>query len=275
MSLTTADPRGAQAHARAMAGTRAEAMPILPPWEAEALPAGVDPADMLWRETLAPGGYASKMLNRGARLRLEDPQGDACVSMLLFNAECPTERLNVADTLKVQWNAYVGVGGLLLSDMGRALASVIDSTAPAPDALCGASNQASNTRKYGLGDNHGPQPNARDRFSLALAKHGLGRKDIHPCLNWFKAVTVEPDGAISLDVGPFPPGRAVTLRAEMNLIVVLANCAHVMDPRAAYSVTPTRVSAWRGPVTPETDPIRLASPEGLRAFLNVEDYFRR
>jgi hypothetical protein len=40
-------------------------------------------------------------------------------------------------------------------------------------------------------------------------------------------------------------------------------------------VTPTRVSAWRGPVTPETDPIRLASPEGLRAFLNVEDYFRR
>jgi len=61
----------------------------------------------------------------------------------------------------------------------------------------------------------------------------------------------------------------------MDLIVVLANCPHVRDPRPDYSVTPLRVSAWRGQVTPVDDPIRNATPEGLRAFLNVEDYFRR
>jgi uncharacterized protein YcgI (DUF1989 family) len=61
----------------------------------------------------------------------------------------------------------------------------------------------------------------------------------------------------------------------MNLIVVLANCPHVLDQRAAYSVTPVRATAWRGPITPPTDPIRNATPEALRAFLNVEDYFCR
>ena len=273
--MTTADPYGAQAHARAQAGTRAEAMPILPPWSDEALPAGIDPKSLLWRETLAAGGYSAKMLNRGARLRLEDLKGDACVSMLLFNAAGPVERLNVADTLKVQWNAYLGQGGLLLSDMGRVLASIQASDAPAPDAFCGASSPASNARKYGDGFNYGAHPSARDRFALALAKHGLGRADIHPCINWFKAVTVAADGAVIPDIGPFSPGRSVTLRAEMDLIVVLANCPHVLDPRAEYAVSPVRVTAWRGEVAGETDPVRNATPEGLRAFLNVEDYYRR
>jgi len=67
----------------------------------------------------------------------------------------------------------------------------------------------------------------------------------------------------------------VILRAEMEVIVVIANVPHVLDPRADYTVTPLRASAWRGPVTPTDDPIRNATPEGLRAFENVEDYYRR
>ena len=65
------------------------------------------------------------------------------------------------------------------------------------------------------------------------------------------------------------------LRAEMNVIVVLANCPHVLDDRKPYTVTPVRVSAWRGPITPDDDPVRNAAPESLRAFLNVEESFRR
>ena len=78
-----------------------------------------------------------------------------------------------------------------------------------------------------------------------------------------------------LDVGPFAPGRQLTLRAEMDLIVVLANCPHVLDPRVDYAVTPVRATAWSGPVTPADDAVRNATPEGLRAFENVEDYYRR
>ena len=129
--------------------------------------------------------------------------------------------------------------------------------------------------RYGAGDNWGPQPNARDRFLLATAKFGLGRRDIHPCVNWFKGVRIGPEGQTELQPGPFAPGRSLTLRAEMNVIVVLANCPHPRDPRPHYTVTDLRASAWRGAPAQPDDPLRNASPEAQRAFLNVDEYFQR
>ena len=97
---------------------------------------------------------------------------------------------------------------------------------------------------------------------------------VGPLANRCKQV-IEADGAITPVIGPFAPGRSVTLRAEMEVIVVIANCPHVLDPRAEYASTPLRVTAWRGPVATDADPVRNATPEGQRAFLNTEDYYRR
>ena len=273
MALTS-NPLAARDHARAMAGTAAEAMPILPPC-ADDLPTGVPAEAFIWEETIAAGGYSSRRLTRGTRLRLVDLHGEACASMLLFNAEMPTERLNIADTVKVQWNAYLGAGSLLLSDMGRVMMSLVEDGAGTHDAFCGASTKATNISRYGDGDNHGDHPNARDRLILGVTKQGLGRKDVHPCMTWFKGVRVVADGSTELDAGPFGPGRSLVLRAEMEVIVVLANCPHPLDDRAVYASTPLRATAWRGATTQAGDPIREATPERLRAFLNVEDYYRR
>jgi urea carboxylase-associated protein 2 len=274
MTAALADPMAARDHARAMAGTVVQAMPQVPP-AADDLPADVSAEDLVWEETIAAGGYATRRLARGSRLRLIDQDGDACASVLIYNAEMPSERLNVADTVKVQWNAYLGAGKLLLSDMGRVLMSILKDDAGTHDAFCGTSNAATNQAKYGEGRNSGAFPNGRDRLLLGSAKHGLQRRDVHPCINLFKGTRIEADGTITPLVGPYEPGRTLVLRAEMDVIVVIANCPHVLDPREQWTVTPLRVSAWRGTVTPETDPIRTATPEGLRAFLNVEDYFRR
>jgi urea carboxylase-associated protein 2 len=271
----TADAQGARAHAHAMAGTEVEAMPTVPAGGTIDLPQGATRETMLWEESIGPGGYASKELHRGARLRLTDLYGDSCVSMLVFNSERPVERLNIADTVKVQWNAYLQAGRLLLSDMGRVLMSLITDEAQTHDTFCGPSNERANSRSYGDGANWGYFPNARDRLLLGAAKFGLGRKDLHPCVNWFKGVRVAPDGTTLWEGGPFPAGRSIVLRAEMNVIVVLANCPHVLDDRKQYRVTPVRVSAWRGPITPEDDPLRNATLESQRAFLNVEECFRR
>ena len=271
---TLANPNAARVHARSMAGTVVESMPILPPVATD-LPLGVSADDLLWEETVAPGGYATRRIARGTRLRLIDVKGDACASLNLFNAEMPTERLNFADTVKVQWNAYLGTGKLLLSDMGRVLMSIEADDAGTHDCFSGTSNAATNLAKYGEGRNSGAYPNGRDRFLLGAAKHGLGRRDVHPCVTLFKGTRIEEDGTITPLVGPYAPGRSVVLRAEMDVIVVVTNVPHVLDHRPEYSVTPLRLTAWRGPVTGEADPIRNATPEGPRAFLNVEDYYRR
>ncbi len=270
----TADPKAARDHARAQGGTRVETMPVLPP-VADDLPAGIGAEDLLWEETIAPGGYASRRLARGTRLRLIDKASDACASLNIFNAEMPTERLNVADTVKVQWNAYLGAGKLLLSDMGRVMVSILEDGAGTHDTFCGVSNAAANTLKYADGRNSGVYPNGRDRLILGAAKHGLTRRDVHPCVTLFKGTKIEVDGAITPIVGPFEAGREVLLRCEMDLILVIANCPHILDPRAEWHSTPLRLTAWRGPITPATDPVRIAAPEATRAYLNTEDYYRR
>lgn len=271
----TASPYGAMKHARAMGNRFVEAMPHLPAKNAKNLPKNISPEKVIWDETIEAGGYSSHRLKRGAMVELTDIYGDACASILIFNNECNVERLNVADTQKVQWNAYLEEGRLLLSDMGRVLMSIIHDDAKTHDAFCGPSNAKSNAKKYGIGENYSPNPNARDRFKIALGKYGMGIKDIHPAINLFKGVKIDLDGKVNPVIGPFEAGRKVILRAEMDIILVIANCPHVLDQRTEYKVTPLKVLAWRGEVTQENDPIRNKTPEGLRAFLNTEDYYLR
>jgi uncharacterized protein len=268
-----ATPYAARDHARSMHGTVVDAMPVLPVSRARNVPDDVNPASLLWDETLAAGDYAARVLKRGARLRLINLAGDACAQFLCYNADRPIERLNVADTVKVQWNAYLGEGKLLLSDMGRVLMSIARDTCGQHDALCGASTQWSNARKYGVGDNYSPHPNARDRFLLALLKHGLGKRDVPPSISLFKHVRVEGDGSTHFVPESSKPGDVVELRAEMNVLVVVANCPHVLDDRPSYTATPLRLLAHRGDVAGDDDPIRNACPENQRAFENVDDYF--
>jgi hypothetical protein len=274
----TASTHGAKEHARAQADSvaaRTRAKPTIPARDAKDLPAKVRPDDVVWAETIEGGGYASRVLARGARVRLENLDGDACVNLLVYNAEHPAERLNVADTVKVQWQAYLGEGALLLSDMGRVLMSFVRDTCGNHDTFCGASTSRSNAAKYGEGSNYGPYPNARDRFSLALVKHGLGKRDICANVNLFKGVRVEKGGALTWVDNSSAAGDCIELRAEMRLLFVVANTPHVLDPRRTYEVSPVRVLGYRGEITPEADPIRNSTPEKLRAFQNVEDYYGR
>ncbi len=271
----TATPLKARDHARAMAGAVVRHMPTIPATAARELPPGVQATDMVWDEVIGPGGYAHRILARGARLRITDLDGDACISMILFNADRTIERLNVADTVKVQWNAYLDKGRLLLSDMGRVLMSIIDDTSRRHDTFCACSSAKSNIARYGSGDNHTAAPSARDRFLIALGKYGLGRKDVPPCINLFKGVHIEDDGSTTWQGAAAPPGRFVELRAEMNVLIVLANTPHVLDPRSSYHATPVRLTAWRGDITPSDDPIRNGSPEAIRAYENTEDFFLR
>jgi urea carboxylase-associated protein 2 len=272
----TSTTSAARDHARAQGARRVAHQPTVPAADAVGVVdrSGniVERERMLWDDVIAPGGESSRVLPRGAVVRLTDLEGDACANLLVYNAAQPLERLNVADTVKVQWQAYLGAGSLLLSDMGRVLLSVVADTCGTHDALCGASNRTFNEEKYGDGGVHGAHPNARDRFAVALAKRGLDRRDIVPNVNFFKGATVDPDGGLHFDGGGSHAGAYVELRAELPVIVVVADTPHVLDPRLDYTVTPLRVSAWRERPTGRDDAAWAATPEAERAFLQTEEF---
>jgi len=263
--------RNARDDARAQAGLSSEWMPYLPASISPFPPPGVDPAGLTWAETVAPGGYTHKVLARGTRLRLDDPTGQACAHLLVYNALEPVERLNVADTLKIPWQAYLRAGTPLLSGDGRVLASLVEDSSGHHDAFCGTTTEAWNASKYGDARPEGPSPAGRSLFVKAAAKHGLTRRDLPPSVSFFQGLRVAADGELSW-LGSAGPGTHVTLVAELPLLVLLANVAHPRDPRPSYEVGPLRVHAWRGEPTGPADPRFDATPELHRAYLNTIDY---
>ncbi|MFE6176280.1 urea amidolyase associated protein UAAP1 [Streptomyces sp. NPDC056464] len=263
--------RSARDDARAQDGQAGEWMPYLPASASPHCPPGVDPAALVWAETVAPGGYTHKVLARGTRLRFDDPTGDACAHLLLFNALEPVERLNVADTQKIPWQAYLGVDHPLLSGEGRIMAVVTGDSSGRHDAFCGTTTDAWNERKYGDARPEGPSPSGRGLFVKAAAKHGLSRRDLPPSVSFFQGVRVEADGALGWR-GSAGPDAHVELVAEIPLLVLVANVAHPLDPSPDYVVGPLRVHAWRGIATGPDEPRFTATPELHRAYLNTVDY---
>lgn len=227
----------------------------------------IDPALITWDEVIPGGAYWSRVIKRGTTLRIVAPEGSRGVAFLCYNADNAIERYNAADTAKIQFNAFLKKGMLLYSDMGRVLFSITEDTCGLHDTLGGCSNLAANA-KYGEGD----YKNSRDNFLLALIKRNMGKKDIMPNLNLFTRIAVDPDGNLSWAEKTAQPGDFIDLRAEMNVLVVLSNCPHPLDPSPTYDAKPIRAIVWNAPVSTADDPIRTDRPTAVRGFQNTDAY---
>ncbi|ADG78213.1 Urea carboxylase-associated protein 2 OS=Tsukamurella paurometabola (strain ATCC 8368 / DSM/ CCUG 35730 / CIP 100753 / JCM 10117 / KCTC 9821 / NBRC 16120/ NCIMB 702349 / NCTC 13040) OX=521096 GN=Tpau_1592 PE=4 SV=1 [Tsukamurella paurometabola] len=267
----TATTKGARDHARAQADRRVDGMPTVPATAWPAPPTGV-PADALtWAETVPGGRYTVKALARGTRLRLTDLTGTACASVLLWRTDAPWERLSLADTVKVPWQAYLGAGHPLLSDQGRVLATIVADDSGHHDAICGTTTLAQNTAKYGAGEAHSDSPAGRELLVLAAAKHGLTPTDVAPTVSFFHGVRVEDDGALT-STGSAGAGHCVDLVLHLPCIVAVANTAHPLDPSPTFDTGMLELMAWHA----DDDLQALiddttVDPEYRRAVANSED----
>lgn len=264
------DVKRARQDARARAA-QSEWMPYLPPATAPFRPEGVAHDDLRWAETVAPGGYTHLRVARGTRIRFTDPTGDACAAVLLFNAVEPGERLNVADTQKIPWQAYLGEGHPLLSGDGRVLATIASDTSGHHDAFCGTTSDAAAIERYGDAAPEGPSPSGHGLLRLAASKHGLTARDLPPSVSFFQGVRANPEGDLEW-LGSAGPGASVDLVAELPLIVLVANVPHPLDPREDYIVGPLQVTAWASRPTGEGDAVFSLTPERERAYRNSITY---
>src|SRR5688500_9280966 len=129
-----------------------------------------------------------------------DAEGGTNAGVLLYNAENPTERYNMPDTLKAQHIARLTAGSVLYSDMGRILCSITDDSLGWHDPIGGSSNANLVASKYGEAryqECHNEfYKNALDSFLIELAKYGLGRRDLTATTNFFSKVRVSDTGSM-------------------------------------------------------------------------------
>jgi len=239
-------------------GSTAKALPAPTALDGAPVAAGA----VIAREVVPYGWYHTVRLKRGEALRIVDDTGRSSVSLIGWCAHDTSERINCADTVKVQWSAVLSKGRVILTDMGRVFLSVIEDTSGAHDLLMGGSTAASTLAVYGeVGRN------THDNFLAAASKLGLSLADIPPCVTFFAPVSLDKEGRFVWTAARKRAGDFVDLRAEADLLLVVSNCAHPLDPARPAAGGAVTLLHHRAPVPAADDPCRTTSPEIARAFV--------
>jgi uncharacterized protein len=229
-------------------------------------------AQPILEDELPPAASRSLVCRRGTALTLTDLTGGANVSTLLYSAADPLERYCMPDTLKAQHVSRLTTGVALYSDMGRVLASIVEDSCGWHDTITGhataeivASRWGANSYQQARND---WRRSAREAFLVELAKHGLGERDLHANVNFFSKVAVDDEGALGHVAGNSPAGSHVTLRFELDTLVVLWNGPHPLA--GEWAARPVRVTLEHFPTAGSDDAVRTSCEENERGFAVTE-----
>jgi uncharacterized protein len=199
---------------------------------------------------LPAGGDWSGVVSADHVLRIVDLEGRQAVDFLCYAAADPSERYNAADTMKYAGTVFLTTGHGLYSGLGRRLFTIVADTCGRHDTIGGACSSESNRFRYGVEG----EANCRDNFLRALARFGLGRKDVVANVNWFMNVPVEADGRMAIVDGWSKPGDYVDLRAETDVLVAISNCPQIYNPCNGGRPTPIRLVTYEPTAGPVVTP---------------------
>ena len=232
--------------------------------------------NLIYSETFPGGAHWSMRMSAGNALRLVDISGGANVAMLMVNPENTLEKYNMPDTLKGQHTFKLTQGNSLYSDMGRVMCSIVEDTFGWHDTATGTCNRRLVESRWGKSsyqqDRNAYLRNGRDSFLIELGKYGLGQRDLAANLNLFSRIDVDQAGDLVWSKTQSQAGDAVTVRFEMDAIVVFHTCPHPLNPAVDYPRKPIRYEIRKLPYPAEDDECRLLRPESGRAFENTRLY---
>ncbi len=181
----------------------------------------------------------SGVVPAGNSLTIVDLEGNQAVDCLLYVADDPIERYSAPDTMAAQRNVFLVAGSTLLTTEGRPLMTITATTCERHDTLGGACSKESNTLRYGH-HTYG-QHACVENFVHEHQRWGLDKRDIQSNINWFMNVPVDPDGSLGIVDGISAPGLSVTLRAELDTLVIISNCPQINNPCNGFDPTPVEL----------------------------------
>lgn len=182
----------------------------------------------------------SGLVKKGQTIRIEDTFGQQAIDTIFYNAHDTAERYSSQDTMRENGLAYISTGARIVSSEGRVMLVVTADTSGRHDTSAGCCSCESNTVRFGHETRY--LHACRENFLLELSRHGMGKRDIVPNINFFMNVPISPNGAMTIDDGISKPGDHVELRAEMDVLCVISNCPQINNPCNGFDPTPIRVT---------------------------------
>jgi hypothetical protein len=181
----------------------------------------------------------SAIVPKGRVLDIVDLGGNQAVDFLVYDAHDTSHRYSAPDTITAQRNIFLTTGSVLRSNAHEPLMTVVADTCGRHDTIGGACSKESNTLRYGHHTRH--QHACVENFLAEGAQWGLGKRDMVSNVNWYMNVPVEPDGMLGIVDGISAPGLRVSLRAEIDALVLISNCPQINNPCNGFDPTPIGV----------------------------------
>lgn len=233
------------------------------------------PADkVLFSELVPGGGHWSYRLPRGTTLRMTALEAGANLSLVLYSAQEKLERYNQPDSLKAQHTAHYTRGHVLMSDMGRAMASITADSVGWHDPLGLLLDNRLMHEKYGRHPyqqyRNAMYRSGRDGLLIEIGKYGLAKRDLVAPVNFFSKVVVDDEGRFRFVPGHARAGDHVDLRLDMDVIVAYSAAPHPLDPNPDYAPGRIGLAVWRSGPAPADDHCRAFRPENARALYNTD-----
>ncbi|MGA9870047.1 MAG: urea amidolyase associated protein UAAP2 [Rhodococcus sp. (in: high G+C Gram-positive bacteria)] len=188
-------------------------------------------------------GPWSTVVKAGDVLTMIDLHGNQAVDTLLYAAHDHGIRYSAAATISAQRNVFLSTGTVLRSDDSTPLMTIVADEVGNHDTLGGACSQESNTLRYGHHTKH--QHACVENFLIEGAKWGLGKRDLVPNINFFMNVPVDADGTLGIVDGLSAPGKSLSLRAEIDTLVLVSNCPQINNPCNGFDPTAVRMVVTR------------------------------
>ena len=204
----------------------------------------LQPQHAVWSETHPAGEPILFQVKQGQTLRIVDLEGNQAADVIFYAAADLAEHYSATDTMLAQGGIYLTTGTRLMSNVGRAMLTIVADTCGRHDTLGGACAAESNTVRYALQKKY--MHNCRDNYLIAIqrADMGLTKRDLVPNINFFMNVPVTESGDLKFDDGVSGPGKYVEMRADMSVWVLISNCPQLNNPCNAYNPTPIQLIVW-------------------------------
>lgn len=185
----------------------------------------------------------SAVVRAGDVLTMIDLHGNQAVDTLLYAADDHSVRYSAPATVAAQRNLFLTTGTVLRSDDSTPLMTIVADEVGNHDTVGGACSQESNTLRYGHHTQH--QHACVENFLIEGAKWGLGKRDMVSNINFFMNVPVDADGTLGIVDGLSAPGKSLSLRAEIDTLVLVSNCPQINNPCNGFDPTAVRMVVTR------------------------------
>jgi len=181
----------------------------------------------------------SAVVKAGQHLQIIDLHGNQAVDTLFYSARDHAVRYSFQRTIAAQRNVFLTTGSVLRATDGTALMTIVADEVGNHDTIAGACSKESNTLRYGHHTSH--QHACAENFLAEATKWGMGKRDIVSNVNFFMNVPVEADGTLGIVDGLSAPGKSLTLRADVDTLVLVSNCPQINNPCNGFDPTPVRM----------------------------------